>query len=85
MGPYDEMVGLALTKLQLPYVVTSHVVTSQMTRHQGAFEVLPHPDDICDVMLEIMKEYQWTRVGLIFQSDVGEWKEEHSLKKERNI
>lgn len=72
MGPYHVLVSMVADKLRVPYLSTS-AWTGQ--DRDFTFRMLPHIEDICSMFVDVLRKYQWERIGLIYEESLGELKQ----------
>ena len=68
IGLWDELMGMAAQKVEIPYMATS------LWGKGGAsnvFHILPKLDDICNALLDVMAAYKWKLVSVIYDHTVG--------------
>lgn len=68
IGPFDVSISLATEALNITYLATTQVTSTQMN---STFQISPKLDDFSQALLDMVKRYNWMDVSVFFDANKG--------------
>ena len=79
VAPANADLKIASQQLGIPYIVTS-LQEDGIGHADNLFHILPQPTDIVLAVKDIIQQYEWTSVALLYDETMGEiWECVHLL------
>jgi hypothetical protein len=69
IGPYNDVLRMVTEELGMLYIVTTWPPLSDVTPPQHTFYLHPRRAALRSAAVDVIREYAWRKVGVIFMGD----------------